>query len=158
MKSGNDCRENIDINICIGLLFFHWTEAKGQRRLPLPAHLVRSGEPPWCVLLYKSGPAAQTGGTWAATFSLGATWTLLGTAGEVPGSLGKETEEEWGCEPLRSIEIALTSLTFCQRSQGYISWAAWAGPGWGCVQRNYHLLWRPPAGFTVQRACQSRQD
>lgn len=148
----------VRLNIFYLSAFFYRTEAKGQRRLSVSAHLVRFGEPPWRVLLYKWGPAAQTGRSGAASCSPGASRTLLSPAGEVPGSLGKETEEKSGGEPLWSIKIRVTSLASCQRSQGCRSRAARTGPGRRCVQRDHHLLWRPPAGLTTQRARQSCQD
>lgn len=158
-KSGNMCKENSMIKHFAFVCFFsNPTEAKGQKRLSLPAHLVRFGEPPWHVLFYKWGTAAQTGPSWAASCSPGATWVVLSPRGEVPGSLGEETEEEPGGEPLWSIKIRVTSLTFCQGSQGCRTRAAWTGPGRRCVQRDHYLLWRPPAGLTAQRACQSCQD
>lgn len=56
----------------INIISFYQTEAKGQRRLSLPGHLVRFSKPPSCVLLYKREKAAQTtrrssaSGTWRA--------------------------------------------------------------------------------------------
>lgn len=144
-------------NLCLSA-FVYPTEAKGQRRLSLPAHLVRSGQSPWCVLLYQCGPAAQTGRSKAKSCSPSATQALLSHHGEVPWSLGKETKEEWGGEPLWSVKIRVTSLTSCQGSQGCRSQAARTGPGRRRFQRDHHVVWRPPAGLTGQRARQSCQD
>lgn len=140
----------------LSALFFR-TEAKGQRRVPLPARLGRCGEPPRRVLLCERGRAAQTGGSRAAP---GAARTPpRGAEGEGPGSLGEETEEERRGEPLRPVENALAPLRRCQRSKGRrVSGAARAGPGRCRVQRDHHLLRRPAEGLTTQRARQSCQD
>lgn len=141
------------------LFFSISTEAKGQRRVFLPAHLVWFRKPPSPLVLFcELGASAQTGGSWAGSFSPGATRAVLSPVGEVSGSPGEETEKERGGEPLWSITVAVTSLASCQRSQGCRSQAARTGPDWRCVQRDHHLLWRPPAGLTGQRACQSHQN
>lgn len=141
------------------LLSPNLTEEKGQERLSFPARLVRFGKPSRHVLFHQWGAAAQTGRNRAAGCSLGATRVAPSApAGEAPGSLGEEAEEESGCEPLWSTENRGTPLTFCQGSQGRWSRTARTGPGRRCVQRDHQLLRRPPAGLTVQCARQSCQD